>query len=169
MIHLLNCLTQKMAWTENITFQLYRRGTGKKWCNGASLHLYLGNKWHEKLMQRKERHMEKQVEESSWNMEKHSSLMENRIKLKSYYYCTGLVKWGEKFLTIILQQNLLRLKHTAKQTKGNETFITEQINVNTSWITTGKNKKKYLVREKNFLQDLVVVVAVNLHIWLCGL
>ena len=55
---------------------------------------------------------------------KDSSLMTNRIKVKSYFNCTGLVKWGEQLLIIILQK-LLRLKHSAKQIQGNETFITE--------------------------------------------
>jgi len=81
-------------------------------------------------------------------MEKHSSLMKNRIKLKSYYYCTGLVKWGEQFSTIILKQSLLTLRHSAIHIKGNEIFITEQINVNNSRITTGKNKKKSGKRKK---------------------
>ena len=58
--------------------------------------------------------------------------MENRIKLKSYCYCTGLVKCLEHFLTVILKQSFQRLKQSGKQIKENETFITEQINVNTS-------------------------------------
>ena len=67
---------------------------------------------------------------------------------------------------IIFLKKLLRLKHSAKQIKGNETFITEQINLNTSWITTGKFKENSGIRKK---QDSVVVVAVSLHIWLSWL
>ena len=67
---------------------------------------------------------------------------------------------------IIFLKKLVRLKHSAKQIKGNETFITEQINLNTSWITTGKFKEKSGIRRK---QNSVVVVAVSLHIWLSWL
>ena len=68
-------------------------------------------------MQRKKREIRKQLEESLWNMEKHSSLMENRIKFKCYCYCTGLVKRGEHFLTVILKQSLQRLKQSRKEIK----------------------------------------------------
>ena len=58
--------------------------------------------------------------------------MKNRTKLKSYCYCTGLVKCGEHVLTVILKQSFQRFKQSGKQINENESFITEQINVNTS-------------------------------------
>ena len=55
----------------------------------------------------------------------------------------GNYEVSREFLTIIHKQNLLREKYSVRfcKIKGNETFVTEQIKVNTSWITTGKTKQ----------------------------